>query len=184
MTRKKGHNNKFDNDRARQIRFLKRGAWFCLLAITGNVCVYLLTKGGWLFYFEIFTARLTGMLLTLSGLQPVLQDNMLRYGASIWLVDTECTAINLITVFGAFILAYPASIKEKSLGIILGLPFIVVANILRLVAMIWVAALMPFLTKYFHDYIWQVVFLIMISFMWLYWIDRFVHHAAEKQVSG
>ena len=35
----------------------------------------------------------------------------------------------------------------------------------------------------FHDYLWQVLFILMVAFLWLLWIDKVVHRAGKIAVS-
>lgn len=164
--------------------YVRMALLFCLLAVLGNVISYLLTKGGYLSLFEVLTAHVAGFLMKITGLEPVIYQNVIKFAGTVWLVDTECTAVNLMNVFAAFILVYPASIKNKSIGLFVGVPFIIAANIVRLFGMAWVVAIAPAYAGYFHDYIWQVVFLIMVGFMWLFWVDKLVSHESKVSVSA
>ena len=164
-------------------KFLKTGLLFCLLAILGNVLAYFLTKGGYTVYFETLTTKASAYFIQLTGLKAVVNKNIIHLSNSVWLVDTECTAINLIVIFVSFILVYPASFRAKAIGLLAGLPFIFVANISRLLAMAWVDQINPAYSVYFHDYIWQVVFLILVAFKWLLWIDKVVNRAIAVPLS-
>ncbi len=156
---------------------------FCLLAVIGNVLSYFLTAGGYLYFFEVLTAQVAGYFMTITGLEPLIYKNVIKFAGIIWLVDAECTAINLLNVFAAFILVYPASIKSKSIGLLIGLPFIITANIVRLFGMAWVVEIAPSYVGYFHDYLWQVVFLIMVGIMWFVWVDTMVSNESKVPVS-
>lgn len=179
-------NRKMDKKRSNiQSKILVRTAiLFCLLAVTGNVISYFLTKGEHLYFFEVLTAHVAGFLMKITGLEPVIYQNIIKFAGTVWLVDTECTAVNLINVFAAFICVYPASIKNKSIGLLLGLPFIIVANIARLLGMAWVVEVAPSYLGYFHDYLWQVLFLIMVGLMWLFWVDKLVSNESKEPISA
>jgi len=40
--------------------------------------------------------------------------------------------------------------------------------------MAWIDYLNPQYSEFFHNYMWQVVFIVMVVFMWLVWIDKVV----------
>lgn len=164
-------------------QFLRTGLLFFSVAIFLNIVTYLIAQADYLFFFNILTTKVSAGLIHLTGLKANVNDNVIYLANGVWVVDTECTAINLIIIFISFVVVYPASIKAKSVGILLGLPFIFFANVIRLLAMAWMDKLKPDYFIYLHDYFWQVVFLILVAFMWLIWIDKVVNRAAQKPVS-
>lgn len=176
--------DKPNNPDSQKSRLLKTALLFCSLAISLNIIVYFIAQGDYLFFFNIFTTKVSAGLIRFTGLDASVSDNVIRLAHGVWIVDTECTAVNLIIIFLSFVVAYPASVKAKFLGIFLGLPFIFLANVTRMLLMAWMDKLTPDYFKYFHDYFWQVVFLILIAFMWLVWIDKVVNRAAQKSFSS
>jgi hypothetical protein len=36
--------------------------------------------------------------------------------------------------------------------------------------------------EFFHNYMWQVVFIVMVVFMWLVWIDKVVNRETKVSV--
>jgi len=120
-------------------------------------------------------------LIQLSGLPVIRDSNTLYLAHRTWIVSTECTAIFTILMFSSFVLAYPTTIRAKGLALLAGLPFIFGANIARLFLMAWIDWLSPQYSAPFHNYVWQVAFIIMVVFMWLVWLDKVV--GGETQVS-
>lgn len=163
-------------------QYVKTCVAFCLLAVCLNIIVYLLTRENHLFFINTFIADVSGALIRLSGLQAEVNGNIIHLVNADWIVDTECTAINLIIIFLSFIIAYPTKLTEKALGILIGIPCIFVANFTRLLAMAWVDRLAPEYFPYFHNYFWQVIFLILIAFLWLLWLDKVVNRASKNTV--
>lgn len=163
-------------------QYVKTCVSFCLLAVCLNVIAYLLTREDYLFFINLFIANVSGALIRFSGLQALVNDNVIHLAHADWIVDTECTAINLIIIFISFIIAYPTKLKEKTLGILIGIPCIFVANFTRLLAMAWVDKLAPEYFPYFHNYFWQVIFLILIAFLWLLWLEKVVNRAPQNTV--
>ena len=86
-------------------------------------------------------------------------------------------------IFASFVLAYPTSMRARGIALAAGIPFIFGANVVRLLIMAWIDNLKPEYSAYFHDYLWQVVFIMMVVFLWIVWIDKMVHREAKAAVS-
>jgi exosortase/archaeosortase family protein len=79
------------------------------------------------------TAAMAGFLLSLLGLEVAVRDVLIwGQGFSIRII-TECTAVFVAILYASFVLAYPATLRQKALGLLYGLPILMVANLLRLV---------------------------------------------------
>ena len=165
----------------RNVQIFKVGLLFCCAAVGSDLIVWYLGKKEYLAFLDIFTTYVITALLHLSGLQAVMESNTIYLANSTWIVTTECTAIFIMLIFASFILVYPSPLRAKGIALITGIPVIFCANIARLFMMAWVDKLSPQYTEYFHQYIWQIVFIVMIVFMWLVWIQRVV--ASETKIS-
>jgi exosortase/archaeosortase family protein len=150
-------------------QFLRVALLFCLLATILNLSVWFLAEN--LRFYNIFTASVITKLMHLSGLQVLRVDNIMYIANNTWKVTTECNALFIMVIFASFIIAYPASLKGKGAALLTGLPFIFGANISRLYAMAWIDKLKPEYSEFFHNYLWQVIFIIMVVVMWMLWID-------------
>ena len=185
MSRSRNSLTKKDKRSGSQGRqYLKTGLLFCAVTLLLNILGYFVAEKDYLLFFNSFNAQTAGSLIRLTGLSALVQENIIQLGSAVWIVDTECTAINLINIFLAFILVYPACVRSKIIGIAVGLPLIFSANMIRLLGMAWMAKIKPDFFNYFHDYVWQVAFLILIALLWLVWIDKVVNYAAQNPVSS
>ena len=163
-------------------QFLKVGFLFCSLVILLDLLVWYLGRKESLAFLDIFLSYVMTGLLHLSGLHAMRHGNTIYLTNSTWLVVTECTAIFIMLVYACFITVYPASWKAKGIALVAGIPFIFGANILRLYAMAWIDYLKPQYSEFFHNYMWQVVFIVMVVFMWLLWIDKVVNRETKVSV--
>jgi len=84
------------------------------------------------------TAWMAARLLTLCGLPPVLQGNLLGRGSFTVEVVTECSALYMGILFLSFVVAGTATPLRKIAGLALGIPFLHAVNIVRIA---WVFAL-------------------------------------------
>jgi exosortase/archaeosortase family protein len=145
---------------------------FIALAVFLDLLVWYFGRKEYLAFFDIFTAWVTTGMVHISGLQAVRDSNVISLANTVWVVSIECTAIFIMIIYASFLVIYPAPVKAKALGLLSGLPFIFCANILRLFIMAWIDALRPEFSEYFHNYAWQGVFIIMVIFMWVLWIEK------------
>ena len=165
-------------------QFLKVGFLFCSIVIVLDLLVWYLGRREYLAFLDIFLSYVMAGLIQLSGLYAVQDSNTIYLTNSTWLVATECTAVFIMVIFSSFILVYPASLKQKGIALLAGIPFIFVANVLRLYCMAWIDYLKPQYSEFFHNYMWQVVFIMMVVFMWMVWIDKVVNRETKISVSA
>lgn len=86
-------------------------------------------------------------------------------------INHECTGIFVLVIYAAFLLAYPASWLQRLVGIAVGVTVLEVVNVARLSILTMIAARWPQLFDYFHEYIWQGIFVAMLALLVASWID-------------
>jgi len=98
-------------------------------------------------------------------------------------IISECSAIYVAILFTAGVLAFPTTWRARLRGLAFGLPCIFAINVLRLVSLGIViqhrAALLPL----FHEYLWQVLFVLVVAVLYLLWIERFVPREGARQTA-
>jgi exosortase/archaeosortase family protein len=100
-----------------------------------------------------------------------------RSGTEIYLhgrilsIDLACTAIFIIALYLALLLAYPASVQHRLLGVAVGVPIIVVFNFARIVAAAAVSETIPSAFSFFHDYLFQVGMVLVTVLAWAIWLS-------------
>jgi exosortase/archaeosortase family protein len=87
-------------------------------------------------------------------------------------INYECTGAYVLLILLTFLLAYPASWKARLAGAGLGVSLLTAINIFRIAILIWVAELRPDLFNYFHEYVWQGVFLVLVVAYAMAWVER------------
>lgn len=132
--------------------------------------------------FQRFMVTIVGGLIQASGLQVAYNDLYITLKSGEWVMTAECTALSAMIVFVAFVLAYPSALKSKGIAIVAGIPFLILANTLRLFSLAWATEMFPKYAEFVHDYVWQVAFLIVIAVMWLLWIEMVVRHENKAAV--
>jgi len=165
-------------------RYIKVGFLFCAIVVLLDLTVWYLGRHEYLAFLDIFTSRVITSLIHMTGLPARMDSNTIYLTNSVWLMTTECTAIFLMLIYASFILVYPSSIKSKCIALVTGIPFIFAANLARLLIMAWIDKLKPQYSEFFHNYAWQVVFIVMVIFMWMIWISKVVNREADSSVSA
>ena len=129
------------------------------------------------------TAQIVSSILNTMGIQNTVDYNIIHLRNDTWNVTSECTAVNAVFLFISFILAYSSTVKSKTLGLISGIPLIIVVNIFRLVVLGWVTEYWPTQAHLFHDYVWETIFLFFIILLWFMWINLVVNREKTAAVS-
>ncbi|GIW41873.1 MAG: hypothetical protein KatS3mg076_2450 [Candidatus Binatia bacterium] len=87
-------------------------------------------------------------------------------------VNHECTGVFVLVIWASFLFAYPAGSGPRALGFLLGLVVIEGTNIARLATLAAVGSKYPALFDYFHEYLWQGVFVALLAVLGSWWRDR------------
>jgi len=98
-------------------------------------------------------------------------------------VNHECTAVFVLLVYAAFVLAYPAPWKSRLLGIVVGAVVLTAVNISRLIALTLIAQSRPELFNYLHEYFFQGVFIALLAVLASLWTEQ-VRRASLVGVAG
>ncbi|MBJ6802492.1 archaeosortase/exosortase family protein [Geomonas propionica] len=131
-----------------------------------------------------FTTQTTSLFLNQLHIQNTVTGYSISLKNDTWLVTQECTAVNVLILFASFVLAYTASPRSKILALAAGIPFIVAANLTRLVTLGLLTDVFPNSAHFFHDFVWETVFVLLVIAMWLTWIKTVVMREENPSISG
>lgn len=118
------------------------------------------------------TAQMAGLLLGLFSLQVAVQGTTLTLNGFSTVIITECSGIYLALLFVSFVLSFPSSLKSKCLGLLVGIPFLTAANLVRIALVTAVGGWQPLLFPYVHVYLAQVAMVMLVclgSLAWQRW---------------
>ena len=96
------------------------------------------------------------------------------HGGEKLVVITECTGIYTKMIYFSIIGAYPARIREKLIGLLIGIPAIHFLNLVRMVVVSLVLFHKRELFGFFHGYFWQVIFVIFMLLLVILWMAKIV----------
>jgi len=92
----------------------------------------------------------------------------------------NCNAILETVLFLSAVIAFPAALKEKVVGGILGTLFIYILNLMRVVLLYLMGVYAPQYFEESHIYIAQTIFIILVAFFWLLWIEKGVKNISAQ----
>ena len=112
-----------------------------------------------------FTAVIVANMICAFGFNAKANGNIVTIdGFSMEIID-ECVGIFSSIVYVSGVIAYPSSLRAKSIGIAFGIPILYLIDIFRLIILAFVGVSNPEIFDYVHVYLWQVTFILLI---WIY----------------
>jgi exosortase/archaeosortase family protein len=126
--------------------------------------------GGWhglllaLTWLSATIAHVVGVSAAQSGTLIVLANRTLS-------IDLPCSAIFIVALYSALVLAYPVSPAQRLRGLALGIPVIAIFNVVRIVAAAQVALALPHAFDFFHDYLFQSGMVLVTAVVWASWLS-------------
>jgi exosortase/archaeosortase family protein len=90
-------------------------------------------------------------------------------------INHECTGVFVLFVLVSFITAYPARLGAKLVGMVVGITLLSLINMIRISTLVRIMEFYPNLFVYFHEYIWQGAFLMLVTLYavtWVEWVRR------------
>ena len=87
-------------------------------------------------------------------------------------INHECTGVFVLFVLASFLVAYPARILGKAIGIALGVTLLSLINVVRIATLVRIVESYPALFAYFHEYVWQGAFLMLVTLYAMQWVER------------
>jgi exosortase/archaeosortase family protein len=106
---------------------------------------------------QVGFARLLASSLRLLGWSNVSRSDVLvSFPGGGFAIGAECTGLALIALLVSFVLAYPASLRSRLLGLAFGAVVLFAANAVRLVSCAYVMRYRPEWFTFAHEYAWQI----------------------------
>lgn len=96
-------------------------------------------------------------------------------GAFRYTIVSECTGLMLMLLYGAAVLAYPATRRQRAIGLAAGIGTLFLLNLARLVSLGWVGLHAPTRFETVHAFWWQGFLVLATGLGWLCWVRVMVH---------
>jgi exosortase/archaeosortase family protein len=145
---------------------------FLLVFTVLEGAIWVVTATGGLDSLMKLTARVAGQLTVFIGIPATVVGKDILLSRHTLRIDPDCTAIAIVALYSALVIAYPLSARTRALALLVGIPVILVANILRLIA---VAVASEYLGQaafaFAHDYLFKVVMILVVVALWATWLQ-------------
>ncbi|HYH09611.1 MAG TPA: exosortase H [Thermoanaerobaculia bacterium] len=117
-------------------------------------------------------ATSSGALLNAIGQQVTVSGTMItspRFGVNI---NNGCNGVEAMLILLASIVAFPASMKARAAGLVLGAIAVQLLNAIRIISLYLLGAYQPRLFDLFHTAVWQIVIILAAIGFFLFWSAR------------
>lgn len=101
----------------------------------------------------------------------VIDDNYISVDGMLLHINHECTGVFVLFVLVSFILAYPAKWTTKFAGIAVGVTVLSLINVVRIATLARLIEFYPAAFDYFHEYVWQGAFLMLVTLYSITWVE-------------
>lgn len=124
-------------------------------------------------------------------LEHIFKFDFFTKGQSIWFINNEgtysavsvapeCTSLKQWMHWLFLMLLFPGPWKHKAWYIPLGLVIVELTNVVRVVGITLFLKFFPHHFELAHDYIFKVMFYVVIFLMWVIWTEKFLHPKKKK----
>jgi exosortase/archaeosortase family protein len=119
---------------------------------------------------QFLAGSAAGLAQSLGSASSVSGDQI-HVGGLIMDINYECTGMYVLMILFTFLIAYPATWRSRFSGALIGLTALTIINIIRISVLVGIAEVRPDLFAYFHEYVWQGVFLILVIAYAMTWVE-------------
>ena len=122
--------------------------------------------------FTAGIASVSGAILNTFGEQVAVSGTEIRAPTFAVNIENGCNGIETVLLFGAAVLAFPASAPRRALGFAVGFLAIQALNLLRVVSLFWIGKHHPSFFSSSHTVVWQsvvVLFGVLLFLAWALW---------------
>lgn len=148
------------------------GFRFFFLLIAFSVLTWAVNLPARLATPQAFLAGSATELANLTGSESTVAADQIHVGTLTIDINYECTGVYVLLILCTFLLAYPASWQARLVGSVVGIATLTVINILRISVLVHIAERQPSLFGYFHEYVWQGVFLVLVIAYAMTWVEQ------------
>jgi exosortase H (IPTLxxWG-CTERM-specific) len=154
-------------DRVQDARFLAFMAVFTGL-------VFLLYRedlvGPSLIPLTLWTARVTVLLLHWLGIEAGLAATVISHPEGFaYEIAYSCVGVLPVAFFSTAVLAYPAALVHRFVGVTIGLPVLLALNFSRLLHLFYLGVLDRADFELWHEDLWRTIILLSVIGLWLSW---------------
>lgn len=130
--------------------------------------------------YTTFVARISGQILRFFGEDLSINGCILRSPRFAVTIYNGCNGLITSLIFIAGVLAFPARLGAKFLGVLLGLLAIQAINFVRIVSLFYIGVFFPKFFNSSHVFVWQSIVILFGVGLWIVWAQKFGRPAFRK----
>lgn len=159
---------------------------FVLVAVLLLGALYVVFKVPWVERHVVqpytgFVATCSRICLQLVGVRASGAGNTIISPEFSVTIKNVCNGLEVMVIFFATTMAFPATVKGKLFGLLLGFPAIFLINIVRVVVLFLVGSKNPQVFDDVHFYYAQALVIIATVALWLLWINTFTVYGSKTR---
>lgn len=116
-------------------------------------------------------AQVASFLLNILGQGTHASGDLIASNRASISIKRGCDALVPIFLFCAALLAFPAKWRYKGVGLGVGVAFLLLVNIIRIINLYWVKLYYPNAFDIMHLEVWQVIFILLGILCWAVWMQ-------------
>ncbi len=117
------------------------------------------------------TAIIASQLISHLGIENTIEGFTIIHNGSSVNISSECSAIEVFLVYFCAVISYPKSLREKLIGLSIGLPAIYAINMFRIIALFIVVSFASESFDLFHLWIGQAAVIAVTFGIWQLWVS-------------
>jgi exosortase H (IPTLxxWG-CTERM-specific) len=130
--------------------------------------------------YTTLIAKVAGTLLGLFGEDITINGCVLRSPRFAVTIYNGCNGLITSLIFISGVLAFPAKLSAKAIGVIGGLVAIQAINMVRIISLFYIGIYLPKLFNSSHIFIWQSLVIIAGVTLWIVWAHWFAFPPKKK----
>ena len=138
---------------------------FSLLSVVTSLQNHLQVAEQWIAATATWLAQRAG------SAAVVVNGNYISAAGTTLNINHECTGVFVLFVLISFVGAYPARWHTKLIGIVIGVIGLTLVNVIRIATLVRIVEFYPDAFVYFHEYIWQGAFLMLVTLYAITWVE-------------
>ena len=158
---------------------------FGVLAVASEVLYYAvaLDSEGFRAYLGVL-AEISGAFLSLFNSDITIQGTRISDHSFAVEVAQGCDAIQVCSLLASAVIAFPVASRRKLRGLVLGILWLQLLNLLRIVTLFWIGSYFPRVFQTAHEVVWPGILITLTIATWMLWVrwetqlPRPLEHAA------
>ena len=144
---------------------------FGALAIASEVFYYAvaLNSEGFGAYLGVL-AEISGAFLSLFSSDVAVNGTRISGESFAVEVAEGCDAIQVCSLLAAAVIAFPVELRSKLRGLVLGILWLQLLNLLRIITLFWIGIYFPQVFQTSHEVVWPGILITITIATWILWV--------------